>query len=131
AGAGHPGGVRGPRHGDGQGRGVPDGARTVDDRPAGASPPVTKYDRVDSACEHADVTEFSTVEFAAFYTSEMRPLIRHVMRAVPGADMHQAADAAQSAFMQAYQTWSTIRHPRAWLRTVAVREYHRVRTLEA
>jgi len=86
---------------------------------------------VDSACEHADVTEFSTVEFAAFYTSEMRPLIRHVMRAVPGADMHQAADAAQSAFMQAYQTWSTIRHPRAWLRTVAVREYHRVRTLVA
>jgi RNA polymerase sigma factor (sigma-70 family) len=47
-----------------------------------------------------------------------------------GADMNSAADAAQSAFVQAYQTWSTIRHPRAWLRTVAVREYYRCRAAE-
>jgi RNA polymerase sigma factor (sigma-70 family) len=102
----------------------------VDDRPGRGSLPVTGDDQQDAGCEHADVTEISTVEFAAFYASEMRPVVRHVIRAVPGADVHRATDAAQAAFIQAYQTWSTIRHPRAWVRTVAVREYRRARALE-
>ena len=96
----------------------------MDDRLTG-SPPVTNNEEPDAAGEHTEVGEVSTVEFAAFYLSEMRPVVRHVMRAVPGADQHRAADAAQSAFTQAYEAWSTIRYPRAWVRTVAVREYHR------
>lgn len=42
-----------------------------------------------------------------------------------GATAEEGWDAAQSAFAQAYQVWATIRSPRAWLRTVAVRAYFR------
>lgn len=65
----------------------------------------------------------SDAEFAACYRAEMPALVRHVMN--QGAGEQQAADAAQAAFAQAYQAWETIQHPRAWLRTVAVREYLR------
>lgn len=65
--------------------------RPLNDRPACDSPSVTNDDRPDSTCEHSGVTEFSTVE------SEMRPLVRPMMRAVLGAGMRGASDAAQSA----------------------------------
>jgi RNA polymerase sigma factor (sigma-70 family) len=63
------------------------------------------------------------MEFAACYRSEMAALVRHVM--FHGASEQEAHDAAQSAFEQAYRVWETIRSPRAWLRTVAVRAHLR------
>ena len=36
--------------------------------------------------------------------------------------MRDAADAAQSAFAELFTKWSTVRSPRAWLRTVAFRQ---------
>jgi len=63
------------------------------------------------------------MDFAACYRAEMPALVRHVM--YHGAAEQEAYDAAQSAFEHAYQVWETIRNPRAWLRTVAVRAYYR------
>jgi RNA polymerase sigma factor (sigma-70 family) len=62
-------------------------------------------------------------EFAAFYRAEMAAVVRHVMN--QGAGEQEAADAAQTAFVQAYQAWETISHPRAWVRTVAARSFLR------
>ncbi len=42
-----------------------------------------------------------------------------------GASAHEAADVAQSAFVEALAAWGGIRHPRAWLRQVAGRIYYR------
>lgn len=53
----------------------------------------------------------------------MPGLIRFVMRL--GATSEQAADAAQSAFVEAYLHWAQIKAPVAWLRTVATRIYLR------
>jgi RNA polymerase sigma factor (sigma-70 family) len=38
-----------------------------------------------------------------------------------GASRQQAEDAAQEAMLRAYQAWSTIRYPEAWVRVVASR----------
>jgi RNA polymerase sigma factor (sigma-70 family) len=62
-------------------------------------------------------------EFAAFYRAEMAAVIRHVMN--QGAGEQEAVDAAQTAFVQAYQVWETVSHPRAWVRTVATRAFLR------
>jgi RNA polymerase sigma-70 factor (ECF subfamily) len=59
--------------------------------------------------------------FATFYLAETPAVVRHLMN--QGATEHDAADAAQTAFMQAYKIWETVRYPRAWVRTVATREY--------
>lgn len=39
--------------------------------------------------------------------------------------MHEAADATQAAFALAWENWSHISCPRAWVRTVATRELYR------
>lgn len=62
-------------------------------------------------------------EFVTFYRAEMSAVVRHVMN--QGAGEQEAVDAAQTAFVQAYQAWETISHPRAWVRTVATRAFLR------
>jgi len=62
-------------------------------------------------------------DFAACYRSEKLPLVRFLMN--HGATQHEAHDIAQETFTQAWQHWSSIRAPRAWLRTVALREFYR------
>jgi DNA-directed RNA polymerase specialized sigma24 family protein len=47
-----------------------------------------------------------------------------------GANAEVAADAAQSAFTDAFPLWPTIRHPRAWLWRVAERGHYRRRFRE-
>ena len=62
------------------------------------------------------------VDFDAFYAAERRLLVRFVMfLGCPDAGM--AEDVAQEAFIRAFRAWGSIRSPRAWLRTVAGREY--------
>ncbi|MFI0411804.1 RNA polymerase sigma factor [Actinomadura sp. 3N508] len=62
-------------------------------------------------------------EFSTLYENEMAKLMRFVMK--HGASTTEATDAAQSAFSLAWGSWDRIREPKAWLRTVAVREYLR------
>ncbi|MEU5647643.1 RNA polymerase sigma factor [Streptomyces milbemycinicus] len=63
------------------------------------------------------------MEFAQFYDQHMAKLIRHLMR--QGANNHEAAEAAQAAFAEAFVKWETIEHPVSWLRLVAIRLYWR------
>nr|WP_042197496.1 sigma-70 family RNA polymerase sigma factor [Kibdelosporangium sp. MJ126-NF4]CEL23001.1 WhiB-type transcriptional regulator [Kibdelosporangium sp. MJ126-NF4]CTQ90141.1 WhiB-type transcriptional regulator [Kibdelosporangium sp. MJ126-NF4] len=64
--------------------------------------------------------------FTEFYCAEVKPLVRFVMKI--GATEHEAADAAQAALIQAWTDWDSIHTtPRAWARTVATREFHRLR----
>lgn len=62
-------------------------------------------------------------DFAACYRSEKLPLVRFLMN--HGATQSEAHDAAQEAFTEAWRNWASIRAPRAWLRTVALREFYR------
>ena len=61
-------------------------------------------------------------EWEACYRAEMPQLIRYLMKCFGESDMRDAADAAQSAFAELFTKWSTVRSPRAWLRTVAFRQ---------
>ncbi len=58
-------------------------------------------------------------DFANCYVKELPSLAWFVMSL--GANVHEAADIAQSAFVEAFPKWDSIRHPRAWLRQVAGR----------
>lgn len=64
--------------------------------------------------------------FADYYRQDFLSLTRFVMRL--GATAYEAADAAQSAFVLAYEQWESLRNPRAWLRTVAKRRLHVLRS---
>jgi RNA polymerase sigma factor (sigma-70 family) len=64
------------------------------------------------------------VNFEAFYRAERARLIRYLMSI--GMGQHQADDAAQSAFLRAYDLWDDIRQPRAWLYKVALHECYRL-----
>ena len=63
--------------------------------------------------------------FATFYRLFMPGLMAFVMWL--GADVHEAEDVAQEAMLRAYRGWETIEYPKAWVRTVASREYFRRR----
>lgn len=63
----------------------------------------------------------SVPDFDAVYRTEVTAVVRHVM--AHGATVEEAWDATQTAFVDAYPVWSTVRSPRAWLRMVAVRKY--------
>ncbi|WP_432076562.1 RNA polymerase sigma factor [Streptomyces wuyuanensis] len=62
-------------------------------------------------------------DFARFYTDHIASLTRFVMRL--GATPYEAADAAHTAFTEAFPQWAQIASPGAWLRTVAARCYLR------
>ncbi|MGB8947104.1 MAG: sigma-70 family RNA polymerase sigma factor [Streptomyces sp.] len=62
-------------------------------------------------------------DFTRCYQQQMPPLVRHLMR--QGAAPHEAAEAAQAAFADAFAGWRGITSPAAWLRTVAYRQYLR------
>ena len=64
------------------------------------------------------------VDFAAFYQSERRSLVRFVMF-LGCADADMAEDIAQTAFTRAFPVWTEIRLPHAWLRKVAQNEFFR------
>jgi RNA polymerase sigma-70 factor (ECF subfamily) len=63
------------------------------------------------------------VDFVGGYAQEFPGLVWFLMS--QGASAHEAADVAQTAFTEAFPVWPTIRCPRAWLRQVAGRIYHR------
>lgn len=61
--------------------------------------------------------------FQMFYKTDFNAVVRFVVKTQAGATFHEANDAAQTAFTQAWRDWSKIRNPRAWVRTVATQEY--------
>jgi RNA polymerase sigma-70 factor (ECF subfamily) len=61
-------------------------------------------------------------DWEACYRAEMPQLIRYLMKCFGESDMRDAADAAQSAFVELFAKWHTVSNPRAWLRTVAFRQ---------
>ncbi|MFJ5142777.1 RNA polymerase sigma factor [Streptomyces sp. NPDC088707] len=62
--------------------------------------------------------------FDALYISEMRAVTVFLMNL--GASVYEAADAAHEAFLTLLpDKWRELEHPRAWLRTVAYRNYLR------
>jgi RNA polymerase sigma-70 factor (ECF subfamily) len=69
-------------------------------------------------CLDIDVAE---VEFAACYQAEMPLLIRFLIKY--GAAGHDAAEAAQEAFIELHRQWHSVSKPKPWLRKVAIRIY--------
>ncbi len=63
-------------------------------------------------------------QFSMFYRCEVGKVVGYVVK-VTGTTVHEAADAAQAAFVLAWENWAHIRNPRAWVRTVATRELYR------
>jgi len=61
-----------------------------------------------------------------FYRACTPGLVTFVMWLGAGAE--EGADVAQEAMTKAWQHWEQIRHPRAWVRIVASREYVRRNT---
>lgn len=62
-------------------------------------------------------------EFATCYHAEFPALIAFLIRC--GASYHDAADAAQEAFLALFKQWGDVRKPRQWLRVVAFRIFLR------
>lgn len=60
-----------------------------------------------------------TAEFAAFYQSDFKPLIRSLVRV--GASPAEAEDVAQEAMLATLRRWTAVRNPKAFVRTAAVR----------
>jgi DNA-directed RNA polymerase specialized sigma24 family protein len=58
-------------------------------------------------------------EFVACFKAEFNRLVIVLLR--QGIPYHDATDAAQTAFTEAFRQWEQIRSPRAWLRRVAIR----------
>ena len=84
-------------------------------RPRGTAQLTTR--NTDSVAEHAATRNGMTC-----YRAEMPRLILYLMKCFGDSDMHDAADAAQNAFIELLTKWDTVRSPRAWLRTVAFRQ---------
>ena len=61
-------------------------------------------------------------EWDDVYRAEMPRLVLYLMKCFGDSGMRDAADAAQSAFIELFAKWNTVRSPRAWLRTVAFRQ---------
>ncbi|ROO61867.1 RNA polymerase sigma-70 factor (ECF subfamily) [Micromonospora sp. Llam0] len=61
--------------------------------------------------------------YSAFYRAEVKALVNFLLWM--GAGLADATDIAQETMIEAYQSWPSIRHPRAWTRRVASRRYGR------
>jgi RNA polymerase sigma-70 factor (ECF subfamily) len=59
-------------------------------------------------------------EFTVFYRNDLPAVTAFLLYL--GASLPDAADVAQEAMTEAYQKWSTIKHPKTWVRTVASRK---------
>lgn len=89
----------------------------------GAAPAASLVDPVSSRRAAPLEAPEAGVPFPDFYRCGMPGLVAFVMWLGAGAD--EAADVAQETMTRAWQNWARIRHPRAWVRKVASREYCR------
>ncbi|HET9658140.1 MAG TPA: sigma factor, partial [Kineosporiaceae bacterium] len=63
--------------------------------------------------------------FSVFYRAHIERVVAFLR--FQGANWAEAADVAQEAMAEAYQRWETLIRPDAWVRTVATREFIRLR----
>lgn len=75
----------------------------------------------DPGVEHAA----RVAEFSLFYTGQMPSLVAHLI--YQGVPVRLAADLAQDAMTEAFRQWDDLDYPRAWIRTVAARTWHKRR----
>src|SRR5262249_7582211 len=61
-------------------------------------------------------------EFAAFYRESLAALMAFLR--YQGASWADATELAQETMIEAFRSWSAIRYPKAWVRTVAGRKLH-------
>ena len=85
-------------------------------------PPASPRTGVIATGKRDSVAAALQAEWEACYRAEMPQLIRYLMKCFGESDMRDAMDAAQSAFAELFTKWTTVRSPRAWLRTVAFRQ---------
>jgi len=67
--------------------------------------------------------EVDLSQFEAFYKQQMPGLVAFIMWL--GAGKRDAENIAQETMLRAYEGWTTIEYPRAWIRVVASREHFR------
>ncbi|MFV2018936.1 RNA polymerase sigma factor, partial [Micromonospora sp. LOL_023] len=70
-----------------------------------------------------DTPPVDVAAYSAFYRAEIKALVNFLLWM--GAGLADATDIAQETMIEAYQSWPSIRHPRAWIRRVASRQYGR------
>jgi RNA polymerase sigma factor (sigma-70 family) len=70
-----------------------------------------------------DTPPVDVAAYSAFYRAEVKALVNFLLWM--GAGLADATDIAQETMIEAYQSWPSIRHPRAWTRRVASRRYGR------
>ena len=74
----------------------------------------------DQNCD--SVADVKRAAWEECYRTEMRQLVRYLMKCFGDSDMRDAVDAAQSAFAELFAKWDGVRNPRAWLRKVGFRQ---------
>jgi RNA polymerase sigma factor (sigma-70 family) len=72
-----------------------------------------------------DAPPVDVAAYSAFYRAEIKALANFLLWM--GAGVTDAADLAQEAMIDAYRSWPSIQHPRAWVRRVASRKHARRR----
>ncbi|WBB88168.1 sigma-70 family RNA polymerase sigma factor [Micromonospora sp. WMMC264] len=72
-----------------------------------------------------DTPPVDVAAYSAFYRTEVKALVNFLLWM--GAGLADATDIAQETMIEAYQSWPSILHPRAWTRRVASRRYGRRR----
>lgn len=72
-----------------------------------------------TSCEPPD--DAASDAFAAFYREYVPRLVGFLM--LQGAQLDEATDVAQETMARAYRLWAEIKHPPAWVWTVARREW--------
>jgi RNA polymerase sigma factor (sigma-70 family) len=77
------------------------------------------------ACPRPQTPPVEVAAFGAFYRAEVKALVNFLLWM--GAGIADAADLAQETMIEAYRSWPSIQHPRAWTRRVASRQYGRRR----
>jgi RNA polymerase sigma factor (sigma-70 family) len=88
------------------------------------NPPVIRRNDV-LGPEASDFVAGVQSAWADCYRTEMPYLVRYLVKCFADTDIHDAYDAAHTAFAELLERWHTIRDPRAvraWLRTVAFRQ---------
>src|SRR3954468_2530431 len=92
-----------------------------DEWPTQPVPAVGVTPALGPAVEPAPTTAPDVQAFTTFYREEVGALTGFLLYL--GASLADAADIAQETMIDAFRSWSSVRRPGAWTRTVASRKY--------
>lgn len=106
---------------------LPSGRREAVTPRRGEQPPapVTAPGQLSSApTSQPGLSQAAVDAYVTFYREFIPDLVGFLVW--QGARLAEAAELAQEAMIEAYRSWSTIKHPRAWAKRVASRKYARL-----